>query len=530
MKSHDWDTIVIGAGVGGLTAAAKLVRAGLRVLVLERNTHPGGTAYVYQRQGFTFPMGPLGFSHRANVQNTLRDLGAGHDPGFHRVHYRLRAFHLDLPLSLSFDQMWSELAKHFPEDGRSVQQFFHDVEELVSGEKPGKGEVESALGGETGQIPVSEYLQSTVKDWRLRRILGSLGTREPYSVMAFQAAMWNLMSREGIWYPEGGMRLFCDRLTHRVTGDSEEGANRGRHGDKGKRDRGIGVIRLRTEVKKIRVNKDKGVGVTLDDGTEMDSATVVSNADYKTTFLRLLEPSVLPSEWTRAVSAARQTGSVLQVCLGVNEKEVDLSCFDRASRLIYRRDDRDLQGDQEVDWDQEAVDPERLAAEELEVSLWSREDKRLAPDGGAVIVIRTEAPYAHFSKYHLSWRKRTPAYAEYKLRLAKALVHEIKDLIPGLEGAFSVMDVATPLTFEDQGGRSEGAVAGWSWDCEDSREWQPRELVKTPIRGLYMAGYQAFSALFMGGIPTAMESGNLAADAVLQNAGPVEEVTVPQKD
>jgi phytoene dehydrogenase-like protein len=159
----------------------------------------------------------------------------------------------------------------------------------------------------------------------------------------------------------------------------------------------------------------------------------------------------------------------------------------------------DLQEDRELDWDQEEVDAERLAAQELEVSLWSREDKRLAPDGGAVIVIRTEAPYAHFAKYRLSWRKRTPAYAEYKLRLAKALVHEIKGLIPGLAGAFSVMDVATPLTFEDQGGRSEGAVAGWSWDSQDSRDWRPRELVKTPIKGLYMAGYQAFSALFMGG-------------------------------
>jgi len=530
VKSQQWDTIVIGAGVGGLTAAARLVRAGLRVLVLEKNTHPGGTAYVYQRSGFTFPMGPLGFSHRANVQNTLRDLGVGYDLRFHRVHYRLRAFHLDLPLSLSFGQMSSEIARHFPEDGRSVQQFFHDVEVLASGEQPGRGEVEIALGSETGKISVSEYLQRTVKDWRLRRILGSLGTREPYSVMAFQAAMWNLMSREGIWYPEGGMRLFCDQLTHRVTGDSEEGINRGQQCRKRNGNKGGGVIRLRTEVKEIRVNKDKVVGVTLADGTKMDSAMIVSNADYKTTFLRLLEPSVLPSEWTRAVSAARQTGSVLQVCLGVNEKEVDLSCFDEGSRLIYRRDDRDLQEDQELDWDQETVELERLAAEELEVSLWSREDRMLAPDGGAVIVIRTEAPYTHFAKYRLSWRKRTPGYAEYKLRLAKALVHEIKDLIPGLEGASSVMDVATPLTFEDQGGRSEGAVAGWSWDYKDSSDWRSRELVKTPIKGLYMAGYQAFSALFMGGIPTAMESGNRAADAVLQNAGPVEEVTVPQKD
>src|SRR4030065_2250841 len=70
MREH-WDTIVIGAGMGGLTAAAHLVKAGLRVLVLERNPHAGGTAYVYHRKGFTFPMGPLGFSHPEFIQETL---------------------------------------------------------------------------------------------------------------------------------------------------------------------------------------------------------------------------------------------------------------------------------------------------------------------------------------------------------------------------------------------------------------------------------------------------------------------------
>jgi phytoene dehydrogenase-like protein len=64
-----WDTIIVGSGIGGLTAAAYLAKAGLRVLVLDRNPHPGGTAYVYHRKGFTFPMGPLGFSHPGLVEN-----------------------------------------------------------------------------------------------------------------------------------------------------------------------------------------------------------------------------------------------------------------------------------------------------------------------------------------------------------------------------------------------------------------------------------------------------------------------------
>ena len=100
-----WDTIIIGAGVGGLTAAAHLVKAGLRVLVLERNPHPGGTAYVYHRNGFTFPMGPLGFSQPDLVRDSLKDLQVGDAFELSRVHYRIRAFGLDIPLSLPFPEI-----------------------------------------------------------------------------------------------------------------------------------------------------------------------------------------------------------------------------------------------------------------------------------------------------------------------------------------------------------------------------------------------------------------------------------------
>jgi phytoene dehydrogenase-like protein len=151
----------------------------------------------------------------------------------------------------------------------------------------------------------------------------------------------------------------------------------------------------------------------------------------------------------------------------------------------------------------------------------------LAPEGKAVVVIRTEAEYSHFVRHRLGWRKRAPGYEAYKTRLGHALVKEAENLIPRLGDSIQVMDVATPLTFEDQGGRSKGAVAGWSWDYEDFQHEKPRELILTPIKGLYMAGYQAFSALFMGGIPTAMESGKRAAKAVLDGVDAIEEILIP---
>ena len=333
----------------------------------------------------------------------------------------------------------------------------------------------------------------------------------PYSNLSLLAAQWNLMINEGIWYPQGGTGSFCDRLARAVTGQTTR----------------FGEMRLGVEVARINVEHGGAAGVSLKDGEELSSSSVISNGDYKTTFIHLLDPEKIPPAWRRAVSQSRQTGSVLQVCLGVDTSRVDLACFREAARLIYRRNLEDLEEKEEIDWSVAEVDPETLCRRELEVSLWSKDDTSLAPEGKDVIIIRVEADYSHFAKYKLGWRKRSPAYLEYKTRLGRALAREAELLVPGLEKSVVVMDVATPLTFEDQGGRSGGAVAGWSWDYQDFHDATPRELVRTPIRGLYMAGYQAYSALFLGGIPTAMESGKRSAEAVLNHADPTEEILIP---
>jgi len=498
--AESFDAIIIGAGIGGLTAAAYLAKGGLRVLVLEGNAHPGGTAYVYHRKGFTFPMGPLGFSYPELIQGTLKDLDIEKNLELSRVHYRLRAFDLDVPLSQPFAEMIRELSRVFHSDAEGIKLFFKSVEDMVASKDP--------LYQQIPNISALEFLHHHIRDWRLRRILGSIGTREPYSGLPLLAAMWNLMCRKGIWYPKEGMKSFCERLVKAVSNSQS-----------------IQQIRLGKEVLKIRVEQGEVMGVTLKDGTKIHSSSVISNADYKSTFMRLLNPEEIPLEWYQTVSNARQTGSIFQVCLGIDKKRVDLSAFENAERLIYQG--RKERIEDKIDWDVAKLAPSLIAKQELEVSLWGRGGNALSPEGGAVMVIRTEAEYSHFTRYRLGLRRRVPEYQAYKDSLAHALIHEIDDLIPGIEDAILVIDVSTPLTFEDQGGRSQGAVAGWSWDYDKAWDNYPKELTRTPIKGLYMAGYQAFSALFMGGIPTAIESGKRAASSVLEGADPIEEILIP---
>lgn len=497
-----YDVAVVGAGVGGLTAAARLAREGLRVLVVEQDPHHGGTAYTFIRRGFQFPMGPLGFSSPGLVRESWEKL-TGKELELRRVDYLVRACGLEVVISLPWPRLESELSGIFPAEAAGI----HDFIDLL------RRTAASAGPDPASAVHAGVSLDGLVRDARLRRILGSQGTREPYSSLALLASMWDLMYEVGIHYPVGGFRGFCDGLADAVSGGGHEG----------------GEIRLRTEVAEIVAGAGRVTGLILADGSEIAADAIICNADFKTTFLSLLAPEQVPEEWRGAVRDARQTSSNLQVALGVDAERVDLSAFKRASRIIYRRNAGCAGLDEAgLDWDAEEIDPQALAGRELELCLWSADDAALAPPGGAVVVIRAGAAYRHFARFRPSHGARTPGYAGYKERLGSALVAEATTVLPGLAEAIEAMDVATPLTFKDRGRRSDGAVAGWSWEFSDDQQEAERELVRTPLAGLYMAGYQALSSLRLGGIPTAIQSGQLAAKAMLDGAPPVCEVTIPR--
>lgn len=511
MGSESWDVIVVGAGIGGLTAAARLRREGARVLVLDRNRHVGGTAFTYRRRGYTFPMGPLGFSSPKKIRDILKALGLTGPTALKRVHYRLRAFGLDVPLSRGFSGLTENLGAGDRDLKAGIRAFFSDMEQistrLKSGKSPDQGDG-SGLLKRAARTPADGYVETVIRDPRWQRILGSIGTERPYSSQLLLAAMWDLMAREGIHYPSGGMAAFCENLAEAVTGPRSTASGRGE-------------IRLGTGVRRISTGRGQVLGVVLENGERESAPAVISNADYKQTFLSLVSPDGLPANWLDQVRSARQTASNLQVSLGLKPDAVELDLFRGTGRVITRFWDGSPALDPPpVDWNRSEIAVDRLLGQEMELCLWSRDDPELAPPGGQVLVIRTPADYDHFARFGPSAGKRIPSYGPYKMRLARGLIDHLEPMIPGITTGVAVLDVATPLTFRDMGGRSRGAVAGWSWDFSDSREQEARELVRSPIRGLYLAGYQALSSLYTGGVPTAMESGLRAAEAVLNRAPP----------
>lgn len=579
---RDWDVIVVGAGLGGLIAAARLLREGLRVLVVDAAIHPGGTAYVYRRGRFLFPMGPTGCANPGLVRELLSRAGLGALPSFRRVDYGLHAFGISLTLSRPFPETAYRLSRFFPEEEKAIRKFFRDME-FIAARLPAlplqaQGSAWSSEGGrddlrfpprpdptgkgEPGTAPecsrpspsasASSYLEELVKDGRLRRILGGIGTREPHSNLALLSSMWSLLCRSGIHYPEGGFYGLSDALAtpfgweprRDLRKGSDIAAERGgeappgrtvyglapalgaRKGEKPGKMPGCSLL-LGRRVSCIPLQSGRVEGVVLEDGTYLRAPAVISNADFKKTFLSLVDPEGLPTLFLRRLASAPLTSSNLQVCLGVDPRRVDLSAFSDNSRIIHRREaDEDGHEGGAVRPGARVPDPHLFATQELELCLLSADDPDLAPEGKAVLVIRTEAPHDPFLSFRDREGGRTPDYHAYKMLLAETLIKEAASLLPGLEDCVETVDVATPLTFEERAGRTGGAVAGWSSRYEENVGYTV-ELVRTPVEGLFMAGHQAFSMLALGGIPSALLSGLRAAEYVLAAAPPLKDMDPP---
>ena len=279
-----YEVIVVGAGLGGLTCAAALARKGVKVLVLEKDAHPGGTSYVFRRGAYYFPMGPLSFSYPGYVSSLLAFLGIREHLEFKRNHFQLITPEMDLVYSRPPDELREELSGFFPEERPGLKKLFqelkpamklvHDLyrwcpdylpqklntlqEKLVKSEYSESRKTRLAKFSKNRAL---DFLRQHLKNPELINFLGSMGTAEPALSCLTLAMMWQIMSVEGIWHPSWGTHEISDKLAAVI------------------REAG-GELYFGLSVKKIVVENGLARGVITEDNSLVGADWVVCNADY----------------------------------------------------------------------------------------------------------------------------------------------------------------------------------------------------------------------------------------------------------
>jgi phytoene dehydrogenase-like protein len=491
-----YDVVVIGAGIGGLTCGAFLAKEGLSVLVAEQHTKPGGCCVSFQRKGFTFDAGAgslVGAERGGMLYNILEELGLKDDIEFIELAHLTRIVGSDYNIpSTPLEGLAEKLKRMFPGESMSIDTFVQDCKAVISqlmalaepapdllgfGGKMGlmvKFLLKSPKLRRYGGKSYRQALIESFKEPKLRAILGSLvdfdpgwAASSPMMVLGFTAFQ----------YPKGGAQALADVFAKGVT----------KHG---------GDLALKTLVKKIVVDDGKVTGVELADGTMVRSRYVVSNADGRQTFLKLIGEQYLSPKLVKELKETPLTDPVFLVSLGV---DIDLKAMDfDGTIIIYNRSDN-------ID-DLWSGDPEKCS---LLIMMHSLLDPSQAPEGMATVQIMTPFPY----NYMGYWKRekggtRGKEYTELKETLAEKLIASAEKIIPQLSKHILYKDIATPLTFERYTLNSEGASHGWSPLPGAKMRSQ-----KTPFKNLYQAGHWTFPG---ASIFAVVLSGRNAAKLVLR--------------
>jgi phytoene dehydrogenase-like protein len=509
------DVVVIGAGIGGLTAAALLADAGLTVAVIEQHDVPGGFAHTWIRRArvrdpetgapliFRFDSGVhdvSGWYPGGTVRSVFERLGIAHDDEWVRLDHRYvfdgRA--LDVPRDW---HAWVELlATEFPHEAAGLRALFDDIHAVHQamfataterGGIPGTPGTPQALLDFARRHPlavawldrpwqafVSRHVRDTAAQARISALSGYISEDISRLRVRDMVPIFGYYFKGG-YYPLGGSGHMARRLVEAIEA------------------RG-GRVELRTPVLRILTEDDAACGVVVRKPGSVERSirarAVVTNADLRASMHRLLGDQAGLQGLDEQVGDLQPSCSAIGVSLAL-KGELDLppvikveGAEGSVSIVIPSR-----------------VDPSCAPAGYSTLELLSlvrpEEAQSWFPDAPAASEVgegEGEDDHAHHA------HRRSPQYLARKQAAGDRLIALARQAIPDLDARIVFRTDASPVTFQRYAWSSTGAIYG----VRAERGAIP---TKTPVRNLVVAG----AATHGPGVEAVVISGAFAAEALL---------------
>ena len=478
---NQFDAVIVGAGLGGLSCAAAFSRQGFKPLILEKHDKPGGYATTFRRPGgfvFDVSLHSTTVGERNGIHNLIPGFPEITDVEFvpHRTLYRaifpnhdIRVPPRDLPGYIK------TLAGQFPEEEVGIRALFNDMQGVADDINKF-----SRAGGKVdmSRFPV-EYphllrsagstwaamMDARIKDARLKAIVSALWGYyglPPSRLASFYYALPTIgYLTQGGYYPKGKSQKISDALVSFITA------------------RG-GKLLLNTEVVKVLVRNGTAYGVRTADGHEYTAKAVVANSNPHDLFHSMVEDDARLKDYLARIDSLSVSLSCFQVFLGLKKDLVGALRIPE-TEIFYSSG-----YDPEVGY-QAAVSGD-MSNPGLGVTLYDNLYPGYSPKGKNTVNLIMLQGFDHWKQYEADYRQgRKEAYRAEKERIAGILIRQAeKALLPGLSKAIEVKEIGTPLTNLRYTANSRGAIYGWDQTLDNSGI---RRLGNaTPIRNLYLAG------------------------------------------
>lgn len=485
--------IVIGAGIGGLSAAIRLAATGRQVLVLEQNPQVGGKMGEVRRDGFRWDTGPSVITMRHVFDELFSTAGRRLDDylNLEAVEPLTRYFFPDgirLDVTRDLPRMLGQIRQLNERDVEGYLRFLAYAARLhrITGpvfiyNHPPKWRSLSRVSpadilAVDGLRSMHRAISSFVQSPHLRQVLGRFATyvgASPYLAPATLNVIAHVELNEGVWYPRGGVYRIAEAYAHLA--------------------RELGVeIQTDSRVARLEVQNSRVVGVRLEDGRLIFANAVIANVDIAVLYEKLLAPQPNTQRLLAKIRRQPLSCSGFIILLGVEGGHPQL-----AHHNIFFSSDYRLEFEQIFTQDVPPSEPT------IYVTITSRSTPEDAPPGCENWFVLVNIPALQAT---WDWGTQAEFYGNRVLDLLAARGFDVRDKL-------RAKIIITPLEIEQMSGAYKGALYGGSSNSRWAAFRRPHNRA-TDISGLYFAGGAVHPG---GGVPLATLSGKVASQMLIED-------------
>ncbi len=509
LAQDNYDAIIIGSGIGGLTTAALLARLGKRVCVLEQHYTAGGYTHSYEREGYEWDVGVhyIGEVHKpwSVIRRVFDVISDGN------LHWAPMDDHYDrivlgeqvIDYVAGREQFKAEMKRHFPTEAAAIDRYVELLGEVSA-------RVPKFFAGQAMPRALG-LLYAKLRRWWLpdycfkstREVLEGLTRNE--QLIGALTAQWG---DYGLPPCESSFLMHAMVAKHYITG-----GNYPVGGAVSMAETIIPVIEAAggqvftyAGVDKILIENGRAVGVRLQkDGVELRAPQIVSCAGLVPTYTRLVPREAAESAGLLTnLKQVELSAATLCLYAGFKGSASELG-LPKTNYWVYPSADHDGNVQAFESRQSEAMPLIYISFPSAKDPSW---DARY-PHKSTVEIVAPTLPQWFEQWKGSTWGKRGEDYEAFKAKLTEQLLETLYRFQPQLREHLDFCELGTPLSTEWFQWNEQGEIYGIEHTVQRfDQHWIHSQ---TPIRGLYLTGADTVTA----GVGGALVAGVLTASCML---------------